>query len=87
MINDSIKNLNGTIDIAVPILQVQIYDFSRNASTLKMIITTNINGTYQNLVFFYSAQINIHLGIIKFSMDDNGFMSAETTKMDTFKVR
>ena len=52
-----------------------------------MIIITNINGTYQNMVLFYTATLNMTARTIKFSIDENGYMSAASTKMDTFKVR
>lgn len=52
-----------------------------------MIITTNINGTYQNMVFFYSATLDMEKRKITFNIDDNGLMSASSTQMNTFKVR
>jgi hypothetical protein len=45
--------MNGSLDIAVPVIDVEVYDYWKKTSTFKMIITTNINGTYQNVVFFY----------------------------------
>ena len=39
------------------------------------------------MVFFYSAAIDMKKRIITFTVDDNGFMSAASTRMNTFKVR
>ena len=83
----AIKSFNGYLDIAVPIVDVEVYDYNRHDSTLKLIITTSINGTYQNVVFFYDAHLDIAHRIVKFSISEMGFMSSATTSKDTFKVR
>jgi len=63
--------MNGSLDIAVPVIDVEVYDYCRNTSTFKMIITTNINGTYQNVVFFYEAHLDIRKKTITFSINNN----------------
>jgi hypothetical protein len=45
-INRSIRNLSGQLDIAVPVLDIEVYDYSVDTSHLSMIITTRINGSY-----------------------------------------
>jgi hypothetical protein len=78
--------MTGSIDIAVPVIDVEVYDYCRNTSTFKMIITTNINGTYQNVVFFYEAQLDFRNRTVTFSIKNNQMMSAARTQMDTFFV-
>ena len=58
VISDSIQNLTGAIEIAVPIFDVEVYDYCKLSSTFKMIVTVSLNGTYQNLLFFYDAAFN-----------------------------
>jgi hypothetical protein len=45
-IDNAIKNLNGSLNIAVPILDIEIYDFNMLDNSFNMIITTSINGSY-----------------------------------------
>ena len=87
VISDSIKNLTGSIDIAVPIIDVEVYDYCMNKATFKLIVTVSLNGTYQNILFFYDASFNRSSNTLTFSIDDNGYMSAYTTNMDTFMVQ
>ena len=56
-INKAIKNLTGQLDLAVPIQDIEIYDYMKETNTFKMIITTRINSSYQNIMVFYDAQI------------------------------
>ena len=58
VISKSIHNLTGAIDIAVPIFDVEVYDYCEQTSTFKLIVTVSLNGTYQNLLFFYEAALN-----------------------------
>ena len=55
VIHSSITNLTGSINMAVPVMGVDVYDFCKNTSTFKMIITISLNTTYQNVLFFYEA--------------------------------
>ena len=82
----SITNLTGSINMAVPVTGVNVYDFCRNTSTFKIIITITLNTTYQNVLFFYEAQYNKTAKRLSFTIQDEDFMSAATTDMDTFKV-
>lgn len=67
MIKDSIKNLTGEIEIPVPIIDVQIYDYEKHSGNLKMIITISKNGTYNNVVMFYDAKLDLNNYTITFS--------------------
>lgn len=42
---NAIKNLTGEIQIALPVIDAEIYDFCRNSSSFMLIITVSINGT------------------------------------------
>ena len=86
VISDSIQNLTGAIEIAVPIFDVEVYDYCKQSSTFKMIVTVSLNGTYQNLLFFYDAAFNKTGHSLSFSIQDSGYMSAYSTNMDTFMV-
>jgi hypothetical protein len=79
--------LTGSIDIAVPILDVEVFDYCTTKTTFKLIVTVSLNGTYQNILFFYDAQFNRSTNSLTFSIEDSGFMSAYTTNMDTFMVK
>jgi len=52
-----------------------------------MIVTVSLNGTYQNLLFFYDAALNKTGHSLSFSIQDSGYMSAYSTNMDTFMVQ
>ena len=56
-IKKAIKNLTGQLDMAVPIQDIEIYDYIKETNTFKMIMTTRINSSYQNIMVFYDAQI------------------------------
>lgn len=43
---NAIQNLTGQLTIAVPILDIEIYDYNQTMNTLSMVITTKINGSY-----------------------------------------
>jgi hypothetical protein len=46
VISDSITNLTGSIDMAIPILDVEVYDYCIQTTTFKLIVTVSLNGTY-----------------------------------------
>jgi len=46
VISDSITNLTGSIDVAIPILDVEVYDYCIQSTTFKLIVTVSLNGTY-----------------------------------------
>ena len=51
-----------------------------------MIVTTKINGSYQNILLFYSARVINNYTEIQFDKDNAHYMSAVSTNRDTFKV-
>jgi hypothetical protein len=85
-ISSSIQNLTGHIEVAVPILDVEVYDYCVNSSTFKILMTVTMNGTYQNILFFYDAHYNKTAKRLTTSIENDAFMSSYTTNMDTFKV-
>ncbi len=58
IISDAITNLTGKIDLAVPVIDIEVYDYCKNESSFKMIVTLSLNGTYQNVLFFYNVFLN-----------------------------
>jgi hypothetical protein len=46
VISDSIRNLTGSIEVAVPILDVEVYEYCVHSTTFKLILTVTMNGTY-----------------------------------------
>lgn len=85
-ITNCITQLNGQLDIAVPILDIEIYDYNSTEKQFNMIITTRINGSYQNIIFFVNAVIGEDNKTVTFLKDSQHYMSAVSTNRNTFKV-
>lgn len=66
LLDHSIKNLSGSLEMPVAIEDIEIYDYCSEARTLRLIITTSNNGSYQNILLFYDVQIDFKVGVVQF---------------------
>lgn len=57
-LDNTVLSLHGHFNIAVPIVDIELYDYCRNSSTFSLVVTTRFNGSYQNVLLFYDGVLN-----------------------------